>query len=277
MSAVVLVVRELAVLPELDVVADIVKRIADEELIPRFAEVARTHKTDGSIVTAADIAMQDAVKKALAEHWPDYALLGEEMSDAEHEKLWQNPGKGLWVLDPLDGTSNFANGIPFFSVSLALVIDGEPVLGIVLDPVRDECFMAEIGAGAWLNGVRLTSDVPHIPLRRSIAVVDFKRLDDDLAERLGAEPPYGSQRNFGSSALDWCWLAADRYQVYVHGGQKLWDFAAGSLILAEAGGHALDLDGQRICCGDFGSRSVVAALDQLLFEQWCVWIGLEST
>lgn len=259
--------------PELDIVADILKRTAAEELIPRFAEVARTHKTDGSIVTAADIAMQDAVKKALAEHWPQYKLLGEEMSDAEHEALWANPGKGLWVLDPLDGTSNFANGIPFFSVSLALVIGGDPVIGLVLDPIRDECFMAERDSGAWLNGQRLNADIPHIPLARSIAVVDFKRLPDGLAERLGAGPPFGSQRNFGSSALDWCWLAADRYQVYVHGGQKLWDFAAGTLILEEAGGHAMSLDGECITCGDFEPRSVVAALDRTLFEEWQRWIA----
>lgn len=259
-------------LPELDAVAEILVRTAREELLPRFAEVARTHKTDGSIVTAADIAMQAAVQRALAERWPQYGLLGEEMAEDEQRRLWGRPGRGLWVLDPLDGTSNFATGIPFFSVSLALLIGGEPVRGWVLDPIRDEIFTAESGAGAWLNGARLRCEIPHIPLRRSVAVVDFKRLPDDLAARLGASPPYGSQRNFGSSALDWCWLAADRYQVYVHGGQKLWDFAAGSLILEEAGGKAVTLDGDCISCGDFEPRSVVASLDEQLFQEWCRWI-----
>ncbi|MCG6975987.1 MAG: inositol monophosphatase family protein [Acidiferrobacterales bacterium] len=259
--------------PELDQVAEIVIKAANEELVPRFAEVARTHKTDGSIVTAADIAMQDVVRRELAKRWPEYGFLGEEMKEVDQQASWDNPGNGIWCLDPLDGTSNFATGIPFFSVSLALIVGGDPVLGIVLDPMRNECFMAERGNGAWLNGARLTADIPHVPLRRSIAVVDFKRLPDDLAARLGAEPPYGSQRNFGSSALDWCWLAADRYQVYVHGGQKLWDFAAGSLIFEEAGGQAMTLGGECVYCGDFEPRSVVAALDSHTFEEWWDWIS----
>lgn len=259
--------------PELDRVAEIVIKAAHEELVPRFAEVARTHKTDGSIVTAADFAMQDVVQHELAGHWPQYGFLGEEMKETEQKHTWDNPGNGIWCLDPLDGTSNFATGIPFFSVSLALIVGGDPVLGLVLDPIRNECFMAERGGGAWLNGVRLTADIPHVPLERSIAVVDFKRLPNNLAARLGAAPPYGSQRNFGSSALDWCWLAADRYQVYVHGGQKLWDFAAGSLIFEEAGGQAMTLGGECVYCGDFEPRSVVAALDSRTFEQWWAWIS----
>ena len=260
-------------LPDLDQVAEILIDAANEELLPRFAEVARTHKTDGSIVTAADISMQEVVRRALQEKWPQYGFLGEEMKESEQQACWDNPGSGIWCLDPLDGTSNFATGIPFFSVSLALIVGGDPVLGVVLDPTRNECFMAERGNGAWLNGVVLNADVPHVPLQRSIAVVDFKRLSDDLAARLGAEPPYGSQRNFGSSALDWCWLAADRYQVYVHGGQKLWDFAAGSLIFEEAGGQAMTLNGECVYCGDFEPRSVVAALDSRTFEQWWDWIS----
>jgi myo-inositol-1(or 4)-monophosphatase len=261
-----------SVLPDLGELSEIVIRTAQEELVPRFAEVARTHKTDGSIVTAADLAMQAALTRELAERWPQYGLLGEEMTESEQQHLWDHPGPGIWVLDPLDGTSNFATGIPFFSVSLALVIGGDPVLGLVLDPLRNECFTAERGNGARLNGGPLTSAVPGIPLRRSIAVVDFKRLSDPLAARLGAEPPFGSQRNFGSSALDWCWLAADRYQIYVHGGQKLWDYAAGSLIFEEAGGHAVTLDGECVYCGGFESRSVVAALDEGLFKEWYGWI-----
>lgn len=260
-------------LPHLQQVANILIEAAAEELVPRFAEVARTHKTDGSIVTSADISMQAVVQAELAKNWPEYGFLGEEMLDVDQKRAWDNPDKGIWCLDPLDGTSNFAAGIPFFSVSLALIINGEPELGIVLDPMRNECFTAVRGKGAWLNGTLLTADINHIPLQRSIAVVDFKRLPDVLAARLGAAPPYGSQRNFGSSALDWCWLAADRYQVYVHGGQKLWDFAAGSLIFEETGGQAKTLDGGRVCCGDIQPRSVVAALDPHTFEQWWKWIS----
>lgn len=261
------------VLPELEKIALILSEAADEEILPRFAEVARTHKADGSIVTAADLSMQARVADELKQHWPEYAFLGEEMDETLQQSLWAESPGGIWCLDPLDGTSNFASGIPFFSVALALFIDHEPVIGMVYDPVRRECFSAQRGEGAWLNGMRLTSEVPSLPLRRAIGVVDFKRLPRSLGRQLGEHPPYGSQRNFGSSALEWCWLAADRFHVYVHGGQKLWDYAGGSLILDEAGGHARTLEGETIACRDFTTRSVVAALDETLFGEWQGWIG----
>lgn len=259
--------------PEIEKLELILREAAAAEIMPRFAEVTRTHKADGSIVTAADLSMQKRVAEALNQDWPEYGFLGEEMPHDQQQLAWDQGTAGIWCLDPLDGTSNFASGIPFFSVALALFIDKQPVLGIVYDPVREECFAAEKGEGAWLNGNRLTSDVPALPLKRAIGVVDFKRLSKQLGRSLGENPPYGSQRNFGSSALEWCWLAADRFHVYVHGGQKLWDYAAGSLILSEAGGHALTLKGEKVPCGEFSSRSVVAALDQTLFKEWQGWLG----
>jgi len=260
------------VLPELEKLGLILHEAAAAEIMPRFAEVARTHKADGSIVTAADLSMQRRVAEALKESWPEYEFLGEEMPEEQQRQVWDSDSAGFWCMDPLDGTSNFASGIPFFSVALALFIDQRPVLGMVYDPVREECFAAQEGEGAWLNGNRLTSDVPSLPLKRSIGVVDFKRLSPALGRELGQNPPYGSQRNFGSSALEWCWLAADRFHVYVHGGQKLWDYAAGSLILSETGGHAQTLDGEPVAIGKFSSRSVVAALDETLFNDWKSWL-----
>ena len=101
--------------------------------------------------------------------------------------------------------------------------------------------------GAWLNGARLGgAHATDHPLRRAIACIDFKRLDRALAARLVAEPPFGSQRNFGSSCLEWCWLADGRFHIYPHGGQKLWDYAAASLVLSEAGGYAMTLDGEPV-------------------------------
>jgi myo-inositol-1(or 4)-monophosphatase len=259
-------------LPDLKVLRQLVRTCAQEELLPRFAHVGRLLKTDGSVVTEADQAMQDRVQKELASRWPEYDFLGEEMSGHEHEALTTSGHKGLWILDPLDGTSNFAAGLPFFSVSLALLIDGRPEIGLVYDPIRDECFVAQHGRGAWLNGLSMGTMAPvHLPLQRSIAVVDFKRLDRALAAKLGAEPPYGSQRNFGSSALDWCWLADGRFHVYLHGGQKLWDYAAGILILTEAGGQAMTLDGEDVFSVGLDSRSVVAARDPGLFQAWTAW------
>jgi myo-inositol-1(or 4)-monophosphatase len=261
-------------LPDLKVLRQLVRTCAQEELLPRFADVGRRIKRDGSIVTDADHAMQDRVQKELAALWPEYDFLGEEMPGRMKQKVFAASGhQGLWILDPLDGTSNFAAGVPFFSVSLALLIDGRPEIGLVYDPTRDECFLAQRGRGSWLNGLSLGTQVPvHLPLERTIAVVDFKRLDRPLAAKLGAEPPYGSQRNFGSSALDWGWLADGRFHVYLHGGQKLWDYAAGILILTEAGGQAVTLEGEEVFSSGLDSRSVVATRDPELFQVWKAWV-----
>jgi myo-inositol-1(or 4)-monophosphatase len=258
---------------ELDALRELVRAAARAELLPRFADVQRHVKHDGSLVTAADLSMQERMRADLARSWPDFAFLGEEMSAAEQQGLMPGSGKGLWCLDPLDGTSNFAAGIPFFAVSLALVVDAQVELALVHDPVRDESFVARRGHGAWLNAVPLAIEVdPGVPLHRAIAVVDFKRLDAALAARLGAAPPYGSQRNFGASSLEWCWLADGRFHVYLHGGQKLWDHAAGGLILSEAGGLAETLEGEPVFRFELVVRSVLAARHAGLFAGWRRWL-----
>jgi myo-inositol-1(or 4)-monophosphatase len=197
------------------------------------------------------------------------------MAQPEQERVLA-AGGAVWCLDPLDGTSNFVAGIPYFSISLALLRAGEPVLGIVYDPIRDECFTAERGRGAWLDGKRLAGYAAGVGLERSIAVIDFKRLTPALRRRLAERPPYASHRNFGSSALEWAWLAAGRGHVYLHGGQKLWDYAAGSLILAEAGGHSSTLHGEPVYIPAVMSRSVVASLHKELFDAWSAWLNAEA-
>lgn len=257
----------------LEALAQIVKTAAREEILPRFARSERSFKADGSIVTEADIAMQRRLSRDLAILAPNYTVLGEEMAEAEQAVSLAESAEGLWCLDPLDGTSNFAAGLPFFSVSLALLKNGKPVLGLVYDPIRDECFAAETGKGAYLDGRRLVLR-PAPPLRQCIAVVDFKRLDSRLAGSLVSAPPYSSQRNLGSVALEWSWLAAGRYQVYLHGRQQLWDYAAGALILAEAGGCAETLAGEPIYPADLSlrPRSAIAAAENLLFCEWKTWL-----
>jgi len=164
-------------LPDLKTLRNLVRQIAQEELLPRFADVQRHTKLDGSVVTEADIALQQRLQQELARRWPEYDFLGEEMTGHEHEELMRVcTQKGLWCLDPLDGTSNFAAGVPYFAVSLALLIHCRPELGLVYDPVRDECFMAQRGKGARLNGLSLgTHAALELPLQRCIAAVDFKR------------------------------------------------------------------------------------------------------
>ena len=260
-------------LPSLSQLADQIRRAAREELLPRFTRVTQEHKADGSILTEADLAMDARLRSELAAAWPGIGFLSEEMERAEQETLLQTQGHALWCLDPLDGTSNFAAGIPYFGVSLALLENGTPVLGLIYDPIRDECFTTQRGHGTWLNGAALKTARIEVPLNKSMALIDFKRLPPTLRQALLDSAPYHSQRNFGSCALEWAWLAANRGHVYLHGGQKLWDFAAGSLLLDEAGGCSMTLDGEPVFQAAMQARSVVASPDPELAGQWHDWLN----
>ncbi len=256
------------ILPALKQLEALIISATKQHLLPYFGKTTRRFKEDDSIVTQADHAIQSALLNALKREWPQIPVLGEEMSSGQQQKLLDDSKDGLWILDPLDGTSNFAAGIPCFAVSLALLCDGKIRLGIIYDPLRKECFSAIYGEGAWLNGKPLLPANTTLPLEKCIAQIDFKRLPSSLAVRLVTEMPYSSQRSFGSGALDWCWLAMGRVQLYLHGQQKLWDIAAGQLILAEAGGHAVTLEGETVFTPSLKPRSVVAAAGSRQFAAW---------
>jgi myo-inositol-1(or 4)-monophosphatase len=259
-------------LPDAEILRNLVRDSARAELLSRFRAVDHRVKADGSLVTEADTAMQRALRTAMQRHWPEIPLLGEEMSPTlQHERL-ADTKRGCWCLDPLDGTSNFAAGLPLFTVSLALIQDDRAVLGLVHDPVRDETFWAESGAGAWLNGERLHACDAAPPTAETVVIIDLKRLAPGLQRRLLEERPFGSQRNLGSCALEWAWLAAGRGHAYIHGGMKLWDYAAGSLILEEAGGYSAAFDGESVFRSNLEPRSVCAAQDEGLFGSWIRWL-----
>ncbi len=253
-------------------IAALIRQAALEEILPRFRNVERHLKTDGSWLTEADLAMQARVQRELAARFPGIPFLGEEMGEDEQQRLMQHADSGLWILDPLDGTSNFAAGVPIFAPSLALIRGGRVVLGVVFDVMRDETFSAAQGQGAWLNGERLEPPACDIPLRKTIACVDFKRLSPALATRLALQAPYSSQRSIGSVALDWCWVAAGRFHVYLHGKQGLWDYAGGHIILEEAGGHSCTLEGEAVFNNTLEKRSAVCAGDARLFAEWAAWL-----
>ena len=248
-----------------------VKLVAAEEIMPRYLKVAHQRKSDGSLCTEADMATQRALIKKL-QAILNVPVLGEEMTAAEQQALWQSGNNGLWCIDPIDGTSNFVRGLPYFAVSVALLRQGKSMLGVVYDPVTEEVFAAEQGKGAFLNGAKLIGRESAKSLELALASIDLKRLGAELAGQLAACPPYCSQRNFGASALDWCYTAAGRYDVYLHGGQKLWDYAAGVLILQESGGHVCCIEYDDFNQGGIWQRSVIAASDQRLFDEWKNWI-----
>jgi myo-inositol-1(or 4)-monophosphatase len=248
-----------------------VRDVAAREIMPRYLKVAHHRKSDGSLFTEADLAAQESLARALPGIYQG-PIVAEEMTPEQHAEYWLAGEEGLWCVDPIDGTSNFVNGLPYFAVSVALMKKGRSVLGVVFDPVADEMFYAEKGGGAFLNGERLPIK-EHVPrLRNAMAQVDFKRLPEALARELVASPPYSSQRNFGASTLEWCYVAAGRFDVYLHGGQKLWDYAAGSLILEEAGGLMSSLGTEDFWEDALWQRSVIAARESRLFDAWKHWI-----
>lgn len=262
--------------PDLKPVVALLRKTAAQEILPRFRHVSSTQKADGSLVTEVDLAVQRRITEGMALAFPGMPLLGEEMAAAEQERLLRSDG-AVWVLDPLDGTSNYACGYEGFAISLALIEGGVPVLGAVLDPVRDQCFHAALGHGSFLEGEPLRPHAPGPRLGDCLAMIDFKRLPPERFAALLRPGGFRSKRNLGAVALEWCWLAAGRFQLYLHGGQKLWDYAAGRLIASEAGvpSRLYRRYGVEPAEGlDLGQRLAVAAATPDLLVAWLDFIQL---
>jgi len=260
--------------PDLEKLMSLVKVAAKEELLKDFGHSEFEYKDDGSVITPADLAMQNRLEEELKQHWPSYGILGEEMSEDEQLAVVEKGGT-YWCIDPLDGTSNYAAGLPFFAVSIALIVENQQHLGLIYDPIRDEMYTAIKGEGAYFNGVRMDGTKTKLTEKKPIvAEIDLKRLPTTLAVKLVSESIFASQRNIGSSAIDWCWMTAGRFDIYLHGGQKLWDYAAGSLIFREAGGHTVSLDDHEVFRGQLEVRSVLASYDENLFNYWYQWIKI---
>ena len=255
----------------LDAVISLVRDVSRQEIMPRYNQVSCQIKADGSCFTEADVAAQTVLLRELYKIHP-VAVMGEEMSDQEQEQQWLTGDDGLWCVDPIDGTSNFLNALPYFAVSVAFMRHGRTVLGVVYNPATDEMFYAEKNKGAYLNGKLLPIKKTVPAFSSAIANVDLKRLDESLASKVAANPPYASQRNYGACALEWCYTAAGYFDLYLHGGQKPWDYAAGCLILEEAGGHKCGFNQDEYWTGEPWRRSVIAALDPDLFAQWRDWV-----
>ncbi len=263
-------------LPGSEQIAPLVRDAARRVLMPSFGRCTHERKADGSLVTQADLAMEEAMERALRAERPEIAFVSEEMEEAARTEALCDREAPYWCLDPLDGTTNFTSGFPLYAVSLALVLECRVVMGIVYDPVRDELFRADRGRGAWVNRVRLGLETGYARDDTRIAIVDLKRLPLHLRHRLIEDAPYASQRNLGVCALEWAWIAAGRASVYLHGAQKIWDHAAGSLLLEEAGGHSITLEGEPVFDGSGQARSVCAALDGEIFHRWRRWLGIQQ-
>ena len=263
-------------------IVSIVRNIAKEELLPRFSKIKSNKKDDGSLITEADLAVQNRIDAELKKLDADILFLGEEMSVEMQQDILQQKNKSIWVLDPLDGTTNFAAGIPYYAVSLALIENGQVELGVVYDPERDECFIAEKNSGAFLQlsdfeYENLNTNDDQIKLSDAVACIDLKRLPEQLAMKIVSNHPFRSQRSFGGVALDWCWLPAGRFDVYLHGKQNIWDYAAGHLIFTEAGGRSCTLQDEPVFINELTPRVGIGALDSALFDEWTAWLDVTSS
>jgi myo-inositol-1(or 4)-monophosphatase len=204
--------------------------------------VVESKSSEIDLVTEADVASEKLIVKAIRERYPEHGVLSEEGLGEKQA------GEFLWLIDPLDGTTNYAHGYPVFCVSIALQREGETVLGVTYDPVRDELFCAEKGQGAYCNGRRLSVS-GAINLRRSLLATGFPYArasieDNNVAEFGRIMPRVQGVRRGGAATLDMAYVAAGRLDGYWEFHLSPWDWAAGDLLVQEAGGRTSDVSGQ---------------------------------
>ncbi len=205
-----------------------------------------TIKMKGAInlVTEADIASETAILASLDEDAPGIAVLAEESAAETPEEEEQGQ---QWIVDPLDGTTNFAHGFPFFGTSIALLDRGRPRVGVVYCPMQDELFCALEGAGAWLNGQRIAVTDTRFLLEALVATgfpYDIHAaLDQILAQLRSVLPRVRDIRRAGAAALDLAYVACGRLDGFWEMDLKPWDTAAGWLLVTEAGGKVSDFAG----------------------------------
>lgn len=212
-----------------------------ELLLSHFNTVLqRTYKHDGSYATQADIAAESFLIEQLKPLVPGAGFLAEESGKVAGNEY-------CWVIDPLDGTTNFAQGIPYFCSSVALTKNNKSVAGFIYQPVLKELFWAQEGVGAFLNGQKLT--VSNIEkLDQAVVIFAYPYKDDPVYFDLVAQLNYKtySGRCLGAAALDQAYCAAGRADAVIFTGLSWWDCAAGMLLISEAGGTVSEFNGESV-------------------------------
>lgn len=209
-----------------------------------FGEVRETdiaRKGHNSLVSYADMESEKILVSGLEGLVANAVFLTEEATVAPQEGQWQ------WIIDPLDGTTNFLHGLPLFTISVALYREGHPAIGIVHDVMGGEVYHAIAGRGAWRNGERMTLDSGRALEDSLIATgfpyYDYSGVDDYLQVLASLMRRTRGIRRLGSAALDLAWTASGRFDGFFEYGLHPWDVAAGALLVREAGGSVTDFDG----------------------------------
>ncbi len=229
-------------------------RIAGRSLVKDFREVENlqvSSKGAGDFVSKADIAAEKIIRDILMEARPTYGWVGEESAPVEGKDPTRR-----WIVDPLDGTTNFLHGLPHWGVSIALEHKGEIVAAVIFDAAKDELYWAEKGNGAWMNDARLRVSNRN-KLIESVFATGIPNgakgdLPDTLRDLARISPVCAGVRRWGAGALDLAYVAAGRYEGFWERGMKVWDVAAGILLIKEAGGlvQAIDPEGDVLNDGD---------------------------
>lgn len=219
-------------------------RKAGRGLIRDFGEVENlqvSSKGPGDFVSKADRKAEEIIREELTEARPNYGFLGEE----SEETKGADPTR-RWIVDPLDGTTNFLHGMPHWAVSIALEYKGEIVSAVIYDPIKDEIFTAEKGAGAWVNDRRLRvsgrTDMIEMVFATGLPFGGRADLPESLQDLARILPRCAGVRRWGSAALDLAYVAAGRYDGFWERGLHAWDIAAGILLVKESGGLVEGMD-----------------------------------
>jgi myo-inositol-1(or 4)-monophosphatase len=197
------------------------------------------------LVTEVDLAVETWFRAFIHDRFPDHRILAEELQDTARRGEDSSPY--CWIFDPIDGTTNYAHGLPIWSVGIGLEQARRVVLGVVYDAMRDELFLAERGAGAWLNDARLAVSTTD-RLETSLLVTGFPydigtNPDNNLREYATLSVRARAVRRLGSALLDFAYVAAGRFEGFWELTLSPWDVAAGAILVEEAGGQVTDLSG----------------------------------
>lgn len=242
-----------------DRISETLQSLATEYILPRFKRLQRVdieEKSPGELVTAVDRDMEAALSPHLLALLPGSRVVGEE-AVAEQPALLEGLDRGdVWLVDPLDGTRNFTEGNPDFAVMVALLRDGEAIASWIWAPLHDRLTVAERGAGAWLNGRRLSAAPPAAD---AVAVVKPRFLPEAFRAQLAAMPPFPMAEGSGAAGIDYPDLLLGRWRYLLFWRTLPWDHAPGSLLVEEAGGQVARLNGRPYRVGEPGNSLLVAA------------------
>ncbi len=250
--------------PHLNVMCNAAFKAA-RSLVRDFGEVEHlqvSRKGPGDFVSTADKRAEDTIYKELKKARPSYGFIMEEGGEISSED------DHTWIVDPLDGTTNFLHALPHFAISIGLQKGSEIIAGVIYDPIKDELFYAEKGGGAFLNERRLRVSSRQ-NLQEALLATGIPFARHPKAERLAFQetlekvmPLVAGVRRFGAASLDLAYVAAGRYEGYWEPSLASWDMAAGLVIVREAGGYLCDLQGDE----DILGTGSVLATNQALFE-----------